>query len=87
MMLVDAPARQNASAMQTSTSSRSNSGGGSTDPRAQPFQFIGWENLSGAVGSHLRDFGPFCPFLVPLKPGCQREQSTTAVNRCDSMAF
>jgi hypothetical protein len=65
-MLVDAPAKQNASAMHTSTSSRSNSSGGSTDPLRSAVSNHEIGNVSKALGSQFQGFRPiFAPFRFP----------------------
>jgi hypothetical protein len=70
-MLVDAPARQNASAMHTSTSSRSNGGGGGlngSSRSAVSIHEIG-ENVSKAPCSYLGGIpAHFCAVSVPLTP-------------------
>jgi hypothetical protein len=84
-MLVDAPARQNASAMHTSTSSRSNSGVGSTEALRSAASI---HEMEKALGSNLRDSGPFFAVSVPLKLGSQRQQSLRShENRYDATVF
>jgi hypothetical protein len=67
-MLVDAPARQNASAMHTNTSSRSNSGGGGLN--GSPCSVISIHDVGKTCRRrsvpYLGDFDPFCPFSVPV---------------------
>jgi hypothetical protein len=69
-MLVDAPTKQNASAMHTSTSSRSNGGGGGlngSSHSAVSIHEIG--NVSKApFSSSLGKFRPILPASVPLTP-------------------
>jgi hypothetical protein len=80
-MLVDAPARQNASAMHTSTSSRSNSGGGGlngSSRSAVSIDEIG-KRVEGALFPISGIFGPFCAFLVPLTTERQRQPSAVII--------
>jgi hypothetical protein len=62
MMLVDAPARQNASAMHTSASSRSNSGGGGLNGSSQSDVSI-HERGKTCRRCSVPDLGGFSPFL------------------------
>jgi hypothetical protein len=65
MMLVDAPTRQNASAMHTRASSRSNSGGGGLNGSSrQPFQYVDQSKpIEAALFPICGDFHPFlCRF-------------------------
>jgi len=61
-MLVDAPARQNASAMHTSTSSRSNSGGGGLNGSSRSAVSI-HEIGKTCRGRPVPDLGDFRPVL------------------------
>ena len=67
MTLADAPARQNASAMHTSTSSRSNSGGGGLNGSSRSAVSISETgNLLQAFGSLCRGIpASFASFSVP----------------------
>jgi hypothetical protein len=80
-MLVDAPARQNASAMHTSTSSRSNSGSGGVNGSshlAVSIHAIG-KTCRGRSVANLGEFHPFCAVSVPLTRGWQCQPSITII--------
>jgi hypothetical protein len=68
-MLVDAPARQNASAMHISTSSRSNgAGGGLTDPRAAVSIHAIGKRVEGALFPVSGSSGMFLCWFGSLDP-------------------
>jgi hypothetical protein len=80
-MLVDAPARQNASATHTSASSRSNSGGsGLKGPRARPFFHKTGVNVSKALRF-------LTSFRFRGKPSADAHDLHSDKNRYDSMTF
>jgi hypothetical protein len=88
MMLVDAPAKQNASAIHTSTSSRSNSGGGFNRLSHWPY-FISSDvkTPGGCSVPYGGDFGRFFPFWF-LKTGMRKvKKFHSSKNRYDSTAF
>ena len=76
MMLVDAPARQNASAMHTSASSRSNSGGGGLNGSSQSAVSIHEQGkrVDGALFPISEDSARFYAVSVPATLKYQRKR-------------
>jgi hypothetical protein len=76
MMLVDAPARQNASAMHTSASSRSNSGGGGLNGSSQSDVSIHerGKRVDGALFPIWEDLARFYAISVPAILKYQRKR-------------
>jgi hypothetical protein len=89
-MLVDAPARQNASAMYTSASPRSNSGGGGLNGSLVLSRFSSWDRGKRVEGARslFEGFWPvFAPFRFLEAQAAAPAISCGLENRYDSMAF